>query len=144
MQAEHDRKYSQLNALKKLIEDTWYQLSKIQGGVRGISYRYDVEFSKLSDVRDATGSMWAGILKLKDYICSPTVRSTRDNTLRAILQLLATDDAVLNDDAVAEAAQLRIHLMINGHLGLGAVQKLQEPSVIPLEEFALEWPEGLP
>ena len=140
----YERKAHELGVLLDGELQIISKLDNKQQLVKNASVEYDNEFARASDARDLQSRTWTGIVKLTDLVCAPDFKSTRDNSLRAILQLLSADDTVFQGDQAAAQSEQRIHDAVNSKLGGGAVEKLKDAAQVPLEQFAVDWPEGLP
>jgi hypothetical protein len=144
LHSEYGQKLSRASELLTALEETDRDIESLKIQLQDISRQYDDNYKLISDSRDQRGDVWKGLLLLKDNICAPDYRSTRDNSLRAVLELLAEDDKVFEGDAFVEGIQAQIHDHINGRLGDGAVERLKAPIAISLEQFEIEWPGGFP
>jgi NAD-specific glutamate dehydrogenase len=108
--------------------------------VKTISDGFDDEFKAVTTAQDVETELWKGLKELKNNIWSPDFTSTRDNSLRLILQLLTADDEVFLRQEYYEETEKRIKAAIRTKLGEDAVEKLTAPvpARVSLEDFKLE------
>ena len=82
------------------------------------------EFVKLSEAQNIEIDLWTGLLDLKNKIWSTDYVSTRDQSLRQLLDLLTLDDKVFMRQEFFENTEMRIKEAISKKLGADAVEKL--------------------
>ncbi|KAI0206633.1 hypothetical protein F4808DRAFT_466644 [Astrocystis sublimbata] len=125
---------------------TYYQLTMfhknasaaiagIKDQVKVLAAEFDTEFKRVIDAQKAEDRLWGGLLDLRNKVLSSDFVSTRDNSLRVILELLQLDDGIdLNHDCL-EAAELKIKGKVCARLGDNAVIELTAPIQCSLEDF---------
>jgi hypothetical protein len=94
-----------------------------------VSDAFDVEFKRVTGIQDKEAELWRGLLTLKERICDTDYMSTRDGSLRTILQLLSADDKEFPADSGVAGAESRIKASIDSKLGVNAAETLVSPQV---------------
>jgi hypothetical protein len=114
-------------------------LTLLKERIRTISDGFDDEFKGVITAQDVESELWKGLKQLKNNIWSPEFTSTRDNSLRLILQLLTADDEVFLRQEYYEKTEERIKVAIRAKIGEDAVERLTVPvpDRVSLEDFQL-------
>ena len=82
------------------------------------------EYVKVTEAQNVETNLWAGLIDLKDKVWSTDYISTRDRSLRQLLNLLTLDDAVFMRHEFFEGAEIRIKDAIVRKLGEDAIDRL--------------------
>ncbi|KAI1342875.1 hypothetical protein F5Y15DRAFT_371281 [Xylariaceae sp. FL0016] len=126
--------------------ETYYQLAVfhhnasaaiagLRDKVKTTASDFDVEFKRVTDAQRVEDHLWSGLLDLRNKVLSSDFKSTRDNSLRVILDLLKTDDDIKLGHDCLDTAEARIKEDICGRLGGNAVQLLTAPYQGSAEDF---------
>jgi hypothetical protein len=132
------RKSECLYQLSLVARNSSAALWALQDSVLASSNGYDVEFKRILDSQAAEAKLWDGVIRLKNIIWDVEYRSTRDNSLRRLIQLLTMDNEVLLRQELYESTERCIRLEIHNKLGEEALRQLEAPAGNQrIEEFEL-------
>lgn len=123
-------------ATRKRLTYIFYQLAMtarntsaaihvLQGRVKRVADEYDIDFRRITDELKAANLLWRGLMDLKNAIWATDLYTTRDNSLKVILDLLDMDDEVFHREPFFEETQIRIQDAISAKLGVNAVGLLK-------------------
>ncbi|KAL4887553.1 hypothetical protein BJY04DRAFT_212587 [Aspergillus karnatakaensis] len=123
-------------ANKKRLATIFYQLSMtarnasaaihtLNVRVQNVANEYDVDFRRVTDELQVANALWKGLMELKNVIWATDLYTTRDSSLRVILQLLERDDEVFHREMYFEETQMNIQQAICGKLGGDAVGRIR-------------------
>jgi len=132
------RKSECLYQLSLVARNSSAALWALRDSVFASSNGYDVEFKRILDSQAAEAKLWNGVIRLKNTIWDVEYRSTRDNSLRRLIQLLTMDNEVFLRQELYESTERRIRLEIHNKLGEEALRQLEVPAENQrIEEFEL-------
>ncbi|KAL8907063.1 MAG: hypothetical protein Q9171_006010 [Xanthocarpia ochracea] len=101
-----------------------------------ISNEFDTTFDEITGSQEKAAELWKGLLGLRAKVENTDYKSTRDNSLRIVLQLLTADDRLFSRSSFAADVEQYIKRTVEGTLGVGALSKLLEPEITTsLEDF---------
>ncbi|KAL8924493.1 MAG: hypothetical protein Q9172_002658 [Xanthocarpia lactea] len=103
-----------------------------------ISNEFDTTFDDVTESQEKAAELWKGLLGLRAKIENTDYKSTRDNSLRIVLQLLTADDRLFSRSSFAADVEQYIKRTVEGTLGVEALSKLLKPEITTsLEDFGL-------
>ncbi len=103
-----------------------------------VSNEFDTTFDDVTGSQEKAAELWKGLLGLRAKIENTDYKSTRDNSLRIVLQLLTADDRLFSRRSFAADVEHYIKRRIEDTLGVEALSKLLEPGITTsLEDFEL-------
>ena len=103
-----------------------------------ISNDFDKTFDDVTGSQEKAAKLWKGLLGLRAKIENTDYKSTRDNSLRIVLQLLTADDRLFSSSSFAADVEHYIKRRIEETLGGEALSKLLEPEITTSwEDFEL-------
>ncbi|KAK1762868.1 hypothetical protein QBC33DRAFT_599804 [Phialemonium atrogriseum] len=137
---KHDNNRENCGKLVRFITSIQSEVQSAQPQIDTASKGFYTECERMVAASKSVSRIWTGLIRVKDNICAPNFRTTRDNSLRAVLQLLKDDDTrVEGSYPRAREVEEEIYREIDGKLGAGAVDKLKAPIKVELSKFSVEW-----
>lgn len=91
---------------------------------------FDVEYSKVTTAQSVENGLWDGLMGLRNQIDQTDYKTTRDNSLRVILQLLQMDDKIFLRHQLYEDTEDAIKLAIKEKMGEDALARLEQNAPI--------------
>lgn len=122
---EAGREVEEFESLAQFHAESIVEVLGFQEQLRLIAERFDVQYKKLTSAQTIENRFWEELLRLKDYVCQTNYTSTRDSSLRIILQLLKADDDTFHRQEYYEMAQAAIESQIVLRLGKDALESIQ-------------------
>ncbi|KAH9882933.1 hypothetical protein J1614_000299 [Plenodomus biglobosus] len=98
--------------------------------VQYASEAFDVEYSKVTTAQSVENGLWDGLMSLRNQIDQTDYKTTRDNSLRVILELLRMDDKIFLRQQLYEDTENAIKLAIEEKMGKDAMAKLEQNAPI--------------
>ena len=99
-------------------------LMDLKNNLEPIATGFSNEYGRVTTAQGVENKLWEGLERLKSNIWSTDFTSTRDNSLRLILQLLVADNEVFHCQLFFEDTKTRIKESIRSKIGANAVEKL--------------------
>jgi hypothetical protein len=99
---------------------------ELKAKAQSASKAFDVEYGKVTEAQSAENSLWDGLMRLRNQIDQTDYKTTRDSSLRVILQLLQMDDKVFLRQQLYEDTENAIKLVIKEKMGGDALERLEQ------------------
>lgn len=93
-----------------------------------VSDDFDTAFNSVTETQEIETELWKGLMSLENKVCDPDYRTTRDNSLRIIFQLLTADDLVFSAGSYAARVENSIKASVRSKIGAEALEKLLAPA----------------
>ncbi|KAL9005722.1 MAG: hypothetical protein Q9180_009787, partial [Flavoplaca navasiana] len=101
----------------------------LQAKITKISDDFDTTFNDVTESQEKAAEFWKGLLKLKAQIYNTDYKSTRDSSLRVVLQLLTEDNHLVRAGSFAAEIEGNIRSRVESVLGNDAWAKLGAPAI---------------
>ncbi|KAL9027885.1 MAG: hypothetical protein Q9180_007259 [Flavoplaca navasiana] len=122
---EYENPYKRASAAQLAVAAT----ISLQAKITKISDDFDLTFNDVTESQEKAAEFWKGLLKLKAQIHNTDYKSTRDSSLRVILQLLTEDDHLFRAGSFAAEIESNIRSRVESILGNDAWAKLRAPAI---------------
>ncbi|KAF3071885.1 hypothetical protein CFAM422_005798 [Trichoderma lentiforme] len=81
-----------LHRLEMFHQETWTGMGNLRDKAQSVAGSFKHEFKRVTEVKEVKDKVFENLLNLRNKIQDPEFRTTRDSSLRLVMELFRTDD----------------------------------------------------